>query len=140
MNRFENKIMLLKAVSIFALVLLCSTYFRAGGNALYFLGENTLFYVRVISAVVAVGAMIFFLSLKNKQKSSLVSVGGKQFSQKAYSVIKENAVAFKELDATILYGDKKTINSILRYKWLNDSGIAIVVYVDEDGIITDVVI
>ena len=136
MNK-DSLLLISKGIAIFSLMIVLSGHYF-GGNALFFLSEETQKLIRSIALVISGLSGLIFLILVNKKDHSLILDNNRYYSQKAYHHLKINNLSTDVIERAIQVGEKKVTNTKTQYRWNLDGKIILLVYVDKKGNVIDI--
>jgi hypothetical protein len=102
----ESKKQVIKITALVFLAMLFSTNYY-GGNALFFLGDKTLFALRIFFAASGLVLFIMYLGVKNKEERELTEQNGRFYTQEAVQKIDRYGISKENIELAIQDGIKK---------------------------------
>ena len=130
-------IQLSKGVAIFSLIIVFSGHYF-GGNALFFLEEETQKLVRNIALVISgIFGFVYFV-LANKKNHSLILDNNRYYSKEAHGYLESNNLSTDVIEQAIQSGESKAAGAKTRYTWSLNEKVKLLVYVDKKGNVIDI--
>lgn len=112
----ESKKYAIKIAAVLFLVMLFSTNYY-GGNALFFLGDKTLFVLRIFFGVAGLVLLIIYFALKNKEMRELTDLNGRFYTHEAVKKMDDCGISKETIELAIENGTKKEgrLNTFYNY-------------------------
>lgn len=127
-----------RAISLIPIAVLSSTSY-IGGNAFYYLSDDKILFIRIVSASFFLVFIILDLAKSINREDSFDNYGDYKVSKIAMDTLKSREIKISELTAIIQEGSKKDIRGKVRYsKLIDDTKVSVLL--DEKGRIVDIVL